>query len=358
MTSVLWYSNETPDRGGQGGQRRQYFQIQSLVEAGHDVTVVSLAGDQDDTSIRSLTEVRRLPGLGRWARVPPQRRRDHASGFFDAIRRDRVVVAHIESWLHLRRRRISLRRPQLLDLHNVFSAWHESQGQRRPSARWRRLELAAAREFDAVSVCSERERTAFQSSTGRDAIVVQHGVDPDEWTPTPCPRPRPVMKLFGNWDWDPNRDGLAWFLDRVVPLTTAATGISVEVAGRGTEGMAAPDGVRFVGRVPDVPTFVADAWVVGLPVRLGVGAPVKYAEALATGVPLVATTDGAAGSEPGEAPGLLVSDDPAAWARWIERVVGDPERPRAAASERRALTLAEHSWDRVTEPLREWVEHG
>ena len=31
---VLWLSNETPDRHGQGGQRRQYFQIAALVAAG------------------------------------------------------------------------------------------------------------------------------------------------------------------------------------------------------------------------------------------------------------------------------------------------------------------------------------
>ncbi len=196
MTSVLWYSNETPDRGGQGGQRRQYFQIQSLVEAGYDVTVVSLAGDQDDSSIRSLTEVRRLPGLGRWAGAPPQRRRDHASGFLDAIRR-------IAWWSPTSSRgctcgaaaALSLRRPQLLDLHNVFSAWHESQGQRRPSARWRRLELAAAREFDPVSVCLERNARVSTSTAAMPS-----------WSPTVSTRPsgrrapsspRPVMKLFG-----------------------------------------------------------------------------------------------------------------------------------------------------------------
>ena len=358
MTKVLWYSNETPDVRGQGGQRRQYFQVRSLVEAGHDVTVVSLAGDQDDASIRALTDVRRLSGLGRWAWLPPQRRRGHASRFFETIPRDRVVVAHIESWQHLHRRRIDLGGPQLLDLHNVFSTWHEAQGLRRPSAQWARAERAVARDVEAVSVCSEREREAFVRSTGRDAIVVPHGIDPAEWPTAPLARPEPVLKLFGNWDWDPNRDGLRWFLDRVVPPTREATGIDVEVAGRGTEGMTAPDGVTFVGRVPDVPTFLADAWVVGLPVMLGVGAPVKFAEAMVTGVPLVTTTDGAAGTPGGEAPGLLVSDDPAAWARWVERVVREPGPFRVDALDLRARTLVEHSWDRVTEPLRRWVEQG
>ena len=357
MTSVLWYSNETPDVHGQGGQRRQYFQVRSLVEAGHDVTVVSLAGDQDDTSIRSLTEVRRLPGPGRWARVPAQLHRDRATAYFDTLPADRVVVAHIESWLHLRRRRIGLRRPRLLDLHNVFSTWYDAQERRRTGVRWRRLEVAAARAFDAVSVCSERERAAFARSTGHDSIVAPHGIEPSEWAPEPQPRARPVLKLFGNWDWDPNRDGLAWFLDRVMPLARATTGIEVQVAGRGTEALTPPDGVTFVGRVDDVPTFLADAWVVGLPVMLGVGAPVKYAEALVTGVPLAVTTDGAAGTAQA-APGVLVSDDAEAWARWIEQVVREPDRFRAAARERRTRVLAEQSWARTTEPLRRWVEQG
>lgn len=357
MTSVLWYSNETPDICGQGGQRRQYFQIRSLVDAGHDVTVVSLAGEQDDASIRSLTEVRRLPGLGRWARVPSRLRRDDARGSLDGLHRDRVVVAHIESWLHLRQRGIGLGRPQLLDLHNVFSSWYDSQHQRRTSVRWHHWEVAAARDFDAVSVCSERERRAFLHSTGRDSIVVAHGVEPAEWSIEPEPRAEPVMKLFGNWDWNPNRDGLTWFLDRVVPHTRAA-GIAVEVAGRGTGTLTAPDGVRFVGRVDDVSTFLADAWVVGVPVMLGVGAPVKYAEALAAGVPVVATTDGAAGADAAEGDGALVSDDPHAWAGWIERTVREPGPARAAALGRRTRVLTEQSWARTTEPLRLWVERG
>jgi glycosyltransferase involved in cell wall biosynthesis len=355
MTSVLWYSNETPDIHGQGGQRRQYFQIRSLLEAGHDVTVVSLAGDQDDASIRSLTDARRLPGPGRRSRFLPRPRRDDAIGFFDTIRRDRVVIAHIESWVHLRSRRIVLGGPQLLDLHNVFSAWYESQGQRRVAAHWRRLEIAATREVDAVTVCSERERAAFSSSTGADALVVPHGIEPVEWTPEPRPRAQAVMKLFGNWDWAPNRNGLTWFLDQVAPRAGAASGITIEVAGRGTERLSTADDVTFVGRVPDVPTFLADAWVVGLPVMSGVGAPVKFAEALATGVPLVATEDASDGDATTD---VLVSDDPAAWARRIAEVVTDPHRFTTASRERRTRVMAERSWDRVTQPLRRWVADG
>ena len=53
----------------------------------------------------------------------------------------------------------------------------------------------------------------------------------DGGTPPPG---QAVMKLFGNWDWDPNRKGLTWFLDQVAVRAGAGTGITIEVAGRGT----------------------------------------------------------------------------------------------------------------------------
>lgn len=356
MTSVLWYSNETPDVGGQGGQRRQYFQIRSLVEAGHEVTVVSLDGDQDDSSVRALAPVRRLARPGRWARLGLPGRSGAAARALD-VPCERVVVAHIESWQHLRARRLALPRPWLLDLHNVFSTWYAAQGRPDLSERWQRAELEAARSFDAVAVCSERDRAAFARSaqtSGRGAMLLPHGIEPDEWQPEPAPSAAPVVKLFGNWDWEPNRNGLVWFIEQVVPLV-ASTGIRVEVAGRGTDGLGGSDDgdvVRFVGRVDDLPTFLSDAWLVAMPVKVGVGAPVKFAEGLVTGVPLLATVDAADGQA---WPGLLVSDDPDAWAARVAEVVADPGPLRETSRDRRTQVLRERSWDRTNEPLLSWV---
>ena len=356
MTSVLWYSNETPDLHGQGGQRRQYFQIRSLLQAHHDVVVVSLAGEQDDESIGSLTEVHRLPGPGRWSSRFPRWRGRETARLLERARCDRVVVAHLESWVHLRRRRISLSRPRLLDVHNVFSHWHRRLGDRRLSSHWHEVENSAAREFDSISVCSTRELEAFRASTGRDAIVLPHGIEPSEWPHEPRPQTPVVVKLFGNWGWAPNRDGLAWVLDEVVPRLDPAARIRFEVAGAGTENWKARTDVTFLGRVPDVARFLADAWLVGLPVRNGVGAPVKFAESLVTGIPLLATTDAASGEE--EPPDVLVSDDPAAWVQRINAVVRDPEPYRTAAHDRRTRVLAQGTWQRMSTPLCRWVEES
>ncbi|MBF4768845.1 glycosyltransferase [Nocardioides agariphilus] len=368
MSSVLWYSNETPDIGGQGGQRRQYFQIRSLVEAGHDVTVVTLDGEQDDSSISAIAPTRRLPRPGRWAhwagRLPGQwtgravgGRSARAAAVLD-VPADCTVIAHIESWLHLTGRGLRPVGPRLLDLHNVFSAWYAAQGQAASAEQWRQHEIAVLRELDArrdaVSVCSAREHDALMRSTGSDSVVVPHGIEPGEWQAEPQPAERPVMKLFGNWDWEPNHNGLRWFLDEVVPLVSS-TDVRVEVAGRGTQGLAETDGVHFVGRVGDLSMFLSDAWLVAMPVKVGVGAPVKFAEGVVTGVPLLATGDAADGST---SPGLLVSDDPTQWAGRIAEVLREPDGFFAASRRRRSEALVERAWDATTEPLRRWVERS
>jgi glycosyltransferase involved in cell wall biosynthesis len=141
----------------------------------------------------------------------------------------------------------------------------------------------------------------------------------------------------------------------VAPLL-ADTDVRVEVAGRGTSHLPGSDRVDFVGRVDDLATFLADAWVVGLPVRMGVGAPVKYVEALVTGVPVAATRDAVpdGGGGPAE-PGVLVSDDPRAWADWVGRVVRDPDGVASLARDRRTAVLRERSWRAASGPLLEWV---
>lgn len=69
-----------------------------------------------------------------------------------------------------------------------------------------------------------------------------------------------------------------------------------------------------------VSEFLSDATAVAVPVHSGVGAPLKYAEALASGAPVIATVDGAPlrSSLP-----VCVSDDPNRWVaalagRWID----------------------------------------
>ncbi len=109
--------------------------------------------------------------------------------------------------------------------------------------------------------------------------------------------------FVGDFTYGPNREGLSFLADRVMPLVWERhSDVSVSVAGRGLD-QAPPDGrIEALGFVPDLSAVYATADVVVVPLLHGGGSPLKFTEALAYGLPVVATDhasrlleDGAAG---------------------------------------------------------------
>lgn len=345
MAEVLWLSNETPDRNGQGGQRRQFFQLQEVSRAGHQVTLCSLEGPQDDTAVRQLATVLRTKThwRGRVRRPGHRRLLSHlAEGRWDA-----VVVAHTESWPTFRDVVTRAPAPIWVDLHNVLG--HDIH-RRRTS--WSAVEEDICSTAEVVSVCSaqERERLQEQQHDMRAQLaVMHHGIDPAEWTSPRAPARTPLVKLFGNWAWGPNARGLEWFLTRVWPAVNVG-GARCEIAGSGAVLSQDAFDVRFVGRVPALDAWTSDAWAIAVPVVGGVGAPVKYLEALATGAPVLCTPDGAPSAPEAAA---LVSGDPTQWADTLQALLTRPGGPVATP-----VDAASFTWHNASAPLLRWLEHA
>lgn len=353
-TRVLWLSNETPDVAGQGGQRRQYFQIRELVAAGIGVELITLAGDQDDSSARALVGVRRvrrhtrsgLPDLRGRAAIA----RAIRSGGFDV-----VVVAHLESWPFVERWAPGRTGPRLLvDLHNVLSAWARATGDSDRAAAYATTESLVLRTADAVSVCSPAEETRLPPGGTAVRLVAMHGIEPAEWPDPVAPDGRPSVGAVGNWNWPPNAAGIRWFAREVWPsVRELVPDAEFVVAGDGlAESVAAVAGVRYLGRVRDRMTVVAASDVMVVPVVSGVGAPVKFGEALVSGRAVVATRDGAS-AHPG-AP-AFVSDDPSEWVERISSWLTDRDAAATAGRSARAYALERLTWVRTTRPLVDWI---
>src|SRR5690606_854808 len=143
------------DPQGQGGQRRQFFQLREVLHEGHDVTVCTLAGPQDDGRIRNLARVVRTAPLWR-GRVPSLR---HRLKLNSLTRRpwDRVVVAHTESWPLFGATALGVRAPVWVDVHNVLGRGRD--GSVTP---WDEVEADICSRASVVSVCSEAELLRLQ----------------------------------------------------------------------------------------------------------------------------------------------------------------------------------------------------
>ncbi len=115
--------------------------------------------------------------------------------------------------------------------------------------------------------------------------------------PGELPAPEYDIALLGRWSWEANAPALRWFTREVVPRLPPA--VAVEVAGAGADWLRGEHAnVAVRGVVPDAQSFLSRARVVAVPATGGGGVQMKTLDAIATGVPVVATPTAVRGIGP------------------------------------------------------------
>ncbi len=102
--------------------------------------------------------------------------------------------------------------------------------------------------------------------------------------------------MIGTWSWEPNRVGLQWFLDKIVP--NLPKDFRIGIAGKVPETMVQQsDNVEFLGRVESASEFLDYVRIVPLISRGGTGVQLKTIEAFQAGLACVATSSSLRGIE-------------------------------------------------------------
>jgi len=196
---------------------------------------------------------------------------------------------------------------------------------RREAKLLRRVETKAALRPDRLWVLSETDAATVQ----RHAPALRPSVLPviPEWhIASAGGEPSFDVALLATWTWRPNADALRWFLSYVHPRLPPAT--SIHVAGPGAEWLRGryPQ-ITYRGFVDDAAAFLRAGRVIAVPTRYGSGLETKMLAAIATGLPIVATSIATRGL--GNLPGsIAVADDAPTFARSIvERVTASGAAP-------------------------------
>ncbi|MCA0003884.1 MULTISPECIES: glycosyltransferase family 4 protein [unclassified Mesorhizobium] len=141
--------------------------------------------------------------------------------------------------------------------------------------------------------------------------------------------------LIGTWTWQPNRIGLGWFLDKVVPHLRPD--FRIRIAGSIPSDIASTHpGVAFVGRVPDAQAFIRGGAVIPLISTAGSGVQLKTIETFELGLPAVATSHALRGIDHRPV-NCAVTDDPVAFAKALEAAAADITDVDGSAFHRRQL---------------------
>jgi glycosyltransferase involved in cell wall biosynthesis len=153
-------------------------------------------------------------------------------------------------------------------------------------------------------------------------------------------------------DWEPNIDAVEYFSKEIWPeVLNAFPEARFQVVGRNPHRRIqslASACIEVTGTVPSVTTYLRNATVVVVPLRIGGGTRLKIFEAMAMGKALVSTSIGAEGLDVAHSRDILLADDAASFAQAILQLLRDPSR-RQAYEQAAAAQARRYDWSRIAE---------
>jgi sugar transferase (PEP-CTERM/EpsH1 system associated) len=208
-----------------------------------------------------------------------------------------------------------------------------------------------ARAFSHALVCTRAEQRDFERLIpGVPVSLVGNGVDLDYFRSSGVAKQPGSIVFTGVMDYFPNVDAVVWFCDKILPIVQqkipeAGLTICGSRPLAAVRRLAERRGVTVTGRVPDTRPHLDEAEVFVAPMRMARGIQNKLLEALAMGLPCVASTAAATGTVVQDGAGILAADDPEEFAGHVVRLLRDGAFRAAMAGKARAAVEANYRWD-------------
>lgn len=263
-------------------------------------------------------------------------------GYLDEIREEvPVVVVHhnVESQLLARRAEVA---------SNPVSRWYL----RHQARLLEREERRRNGSVDLNIAVSQPDADLLKSfAPDGDYVVAPNGVDTEFFSPPPNrPAERNGVVFIGGTEWLPNKDGLDFFCNDILPLLRdALPDLPVTWVGRSSEEeqeqYREQYDITLTGYVDDVRPYIANAHCSVVPLRFGGGTRLKITTAWAMGSAVVSTTVGCEGLATEDGHNILIRDRPDEFALAIVEIVRDHELRDDMEEEARATAVRRYSWD-------------
>ena len=256
--------------------------------------------------------------------------------------------------------------PMVIDFADVDSAkwreyatrhgWPMSWVYRREAQSLLAVEREGAARAQWSLFATEQEAELFRGVAPESASrigVLGNGVDaayfaPDAARASPYPPGEIALVFMGAMDYWPNVDAVTWFAREMLPqLRERWPSLRFHIVGRSpapaVQALAGP-AVNVTGTVADVRAYVQHAAVVVAPLRLARGIQNKVLEAMASGVPVVASNAACEGIGAVADRDLLAAETDEELAAHAVALFADEHRRRALARSGRRYVVANHEW--------------
>ncbi|MGE0066634.1 MAG: glycosyltransferase [Solirubrobacterales bacterium] len=245
-------------------------------------------------------------------------------------------------------------RDAVYSAHNLESAFrHRLEDEQLSQRGLRRFERDLLERFPESWMVSPADLAgAAELAPGAKLRLVPNVVDVAAIEPLP-PRSGQRRALFlANFDYEPNAEAFGFLRDEVMPaLWGRDPEFRLAVAGKGSDLLAGGEGpIDLLGFADDLRQLYDSAGCVVVPLLEGGGSPLKFVEALAFAIPVVATPKAAAGLEAQAGVHFAEAAGGADFAAAMLAVV-DPEVGMPLARAGRELAEREYSIESLRERL-------
>ena len=214
----------------------------------------------------------------------------------------------------------------------------------------RRMEFRLYRNADHVLALTNQERFRLLTHAPDLRVsVIPHPVKTDNLQSSLGMEKDDVILFLGYFLLEPNRDAVLWFARSIWPiLKRRFPGLKFHVIGRTVTPEIAElvkdTGIRILGEVDDIRSHLARAKVFVCPIRMGSGFRPKILEAMAAGVPVVATALAAEGLPVWNGNTHFIADSPGRIAQAISQLLTDPDLCRTVAQNARNMITEKFCW--------------
>jgi glycosyltransferase involved in cell wall biosynthesis len=229
--------------------------------------------------------------------------------------------------------------------------------------RTRRYEGRLISQYDKVLVTSPQDKEALLKLNGhseqdqeKKITVLPNGVDLEYFAFANGDRAPETLVFSGKMSYHANIAAASHLAQEVMPLVWARRpGVKLEIVGnnppKAISALAEDGRVRVTGFVPDLRPYLARATVSVSPMQYSVGIQNKVLEAMATGTPVVASSQACSALKARDGTHLLVADDPATFAERVVRLLNDVALRREIAISGRNYVEERHDWRTISHNL-------
>ena len=226
----------------------------------------------------------------------------------------------------------------------------------------KRFELSLFPKIDGYMPITEVDHQFFQRKfPALSSTVIPFGIDLSLYPYQKHKIDENRISLFhiGSMNWQPNIEGMTWFLENVwKKVTEKHPQLSLALAGKGNKelfGNKNFGNVQVFDFVANAQQFMNEHDIMVVPLLSGSGMRIKIMEGLALGKPIITTTTGAEGIEITDKENIFIADTPEEMVQIIDFCVKNVKQCEETGKNARKLIENNYAQEKITPKLLTFI---